>query len=122
MTDKPKYTKEELTPGILGTEIRSGNWTKANYHLFDGSGYCCLGVACQLLGAEVGPPNVYAFPEQDHMPDWMYEKAGDRTAESIKVLSLRNDNSHDWEEPEVDPQGVLAYLDWLETLRIADES
>lgn len=57
--------------------LRSGNYPQARDQLFDGDGYCCLGVACTVLGLEPvdydGQSFAYAFGDEKNPVTLPYE-------------------------------------------------
>ncbi len=45
--------------------LRSGEYEQAKGSLYDGTGYCCLGVLCRIAGESVGAPNRRMYPKEE---------------------------------------------------------
>lgn len=63
------YTREEILAHRKAwvEALRSGEYPQAREKLFDGHGYCCLGVACTLAGIEAEVDGPTWFFDGDHL-------------------------------------------------------
>jgi hypothetical protein len=52
----PEFPKiDEATKEAWITALESGQWPQTANMLYDGTGYCCLGVLCRVKGGEFTP-------------------------------------------------------------------
>lgn len=99
MLDK-KFKKEWITA------LRSGKYTQAQEALFDGTGYCCLGVACDIGidgeweyeegdGWYLMPDNPHYTGDDSVLPMWFREKIG-LSGQAQSDLICMNDNGENF--------------------------
>ncbi len=89
--------------------LRSGNYEQASGVLYDGKGYCCLGVLCDVMGLkpeqhDTNFSSEYTFGDESGvLPPAVMEKAGIRFANggyayARKALSHDNDRGKSFNE------------------------
>lgn len=75
------YTEDQLR---WLDALESGEYAQAMGQLFDGSGYCCLGVACEALGLERTQETII-FPDKPSR-EVIYRFGGERTVAPREVV------------------------------------
>ena len=89
--------------------LRSGEYKQAVGALYDGEGYCCLGVLCKVLGEEFTKDNEYWEVDGEYsvLPGNLVERAGmyspagcfwEGDDETERSLTEENDNGQTFEE------------------------
>lgn len=103
-----KQTYEKLPPEFKEkwiAALRSGEYNQASRCLFDGDGYCCLGVACSIIGSAKSDLMNRSWVRDFMAPDIPKQLIGDRANLVVKVLSEMNDQG-DMAFPEI--------ADWID--------
>lgn len=97
-----RRTKKEVYKRWIKA-LRSGEYKQSNSRLRSGSGFCCLGVLCDLAAKDGGPQwdgsyygpvkeHIWAFPD-DIMVDFMVSDG-----EAFSKLAEMNDNGKSFKE------------------------
>lgn len=74
--------------------LRSGEFTQTQNYLFDGNGYCCLGVACVLHARETGNEGfILTEAEFEDENTYMYLGANELLPDEVREwLGLATEN------------------------------
>lgn len=100
--------------------LRSGEYKQTEKYLYDGYGYCCLGVACKITGTEDWAMKKWGLPrdveiEEDvklNIPDFML----DYNSDVVDTLTYMNDGVPSTKyNPTGRKHSFSEIADWIET-------